>query len=78
VTYGGDSGNMIFVLYWRCPLIRVSVVRGSTIFPTGATVISSPVHQDRFRSQISLDSLHFPVCVVHNIIYIKVYPSRTL
>jgi hypothetical protein len=27
VTYGGDSGNRIFVLYWRCPLIR-----GSTVF----------------------------------------------
>jgi hypothetical protein len=24
------------------------------------------------------DSLHFPVCVVNNIFYIKVYPSRTL
>jgi hypothetical protein len=32
VTYGGDSGNRIFVLYWRCPLIRVSVIRGSTIY----------------------------------------------
>jgi hypothetical protein len=32
VTYGGDSGNRIFVLYWRCPLIRVSVIRGSTVF----------------------------------------------
>jgi hypothetical protein len=32
VTYGGDSGNTIFVLYWRCPLIRVSVIRGSTVF----------------------------------------------
>jgi hypothetical protein len=30
-TYGGDSGNRIFVLYWRCPLIRVSVIRGSTV-----------------------------------------------
>jgi hypothetical protein len=30
VTYGGDSGNRIFVLCWRCPLIRVSVIRGST------------------------------------------------
>jgi hypothetical protein len=30
VTYGGDSGNRTFVLYWRCPLIRVSVIRGST------------------------------------------------
>jgi Holliday junction resolvase RusA-like endonuclease len=32
VTYGGDSGNRIFVLYWKCSLIRVSVIRGSTIF----------------------------------------------
>jgi hypothetical protein len=31
VTYGGDSGNTIFVLYWRCSLIRVSVIRGSTV-----------------------------------------------
>jgi hypothetical protein len=32
VTYGGDSGNRIFVLYWRCPLISVSVIRGSTVY----------------------------------------------
>jgi hypothetical protein len=25
-TYGGDSGNRIFVLYWRCSLIRGSTV----------------------------------------------------
>jgi hypothetical protein len=31
VTYGGDSGNRIFVLYWRFPLIRVSVIRGSSV-----------------------------------------------
>jgi hypothetical protein len=31
VTYGGDLGNRIFFLYWRCPLIRVSVIRGSTV-----------------------------------------------
>ena len=31
VRYGGDLGNRIFVLYWRCPLIRVSVIRGSTV-----------------------------------------------
>jgi hypothetical protein len=31
VTYGGDSGNRIFVLYWRCSLIRVSVIGGSTV-----------------------------------------------
>jgi hypothetical protein len=30
--YGGDSGNRIFVLYWRCSLIRMSVIRGSTVF----------------------------------------------
>jgi hypothetical protein len=34
VTYGGDSGNRIFVLYWRCPLIRVSVIRGSIVLRT--------------------------------------------
>jgi hypothetical protein len=32
VTCGGDSGNRIFVLYWRCPLIRVSVIGGSTVY----------------------------------------------
>jgi hypothetical protein len=26
---GGDSGIKISVLYWRCSLIRVSVIRGS-------------------------------------------------
>jgi hypothetical protein len=31
VTYGGDSGNRIFVLYLRCPFIRVSVIRSSTV-----------------------------------------------
>jgi hypothetical protein len=33
-TYGGDSGNRIFVLYWRCSLIRVSVIRGYTVLPS--------------------------------------------
>jgi hypothetical protein len=28
---GGDSGIKISVLYWRCSLIRVSVIRGSTV-----------------------------------------------
>jgi hypothetical protein len=32
VTYGGDSGNRIFVLYWRCSLISVSVIGGSTVY----------------------------------------------
>jgi hypothetical protein len=31
MTYGDYSGNRIFVLYWRCSLIRVSVIRGSTV-----------------------------------------------
>jgi hypothetical protein len=31
VTYGVDSGTRIFVRYWRCPLIRVSGIRGSTV-----------------------------------------------
>jgi hypothetical protein len=31
MTYGGDSGNRIFVLYWRCPLIRVSIIKGATV-----------------------------------------------
>jgi hypothetical protein len=31
MTYGGYLGNRIFVLYWRCSLIRVSVIRGSTV-----------------------------------------------
>jgi hypothetical protein len=39
VTYGGDSGNRIFVLYWRCPLIRVSVIRGSTVFQSHKCVL---------------------------------------
>jgi hypothetical protein len=29
---GGDSGIKISVLYWRCSLIRVSVIRGSFVF----------------------------------------------
>jgi hypothetical protein len=37
-TYGGDSGNRIFVLYWRCSLIRVSVIRGSTVTTSVGTV----------------------------------------
>jgi hypothetical protein len=41
VTYGGDSGNRIFVLYWRCPLIRVSVIRGSTLFVAACCLSSA-------------------------------------
>jgi hypothetical protein len=39
VTYGGNSGNRIFVLYWRCPLITVSVIRGSTVVATKFMVL---------------------------------------
>jgi hypothetical protein len=28
---GGDSGIKISVLYWRCSLITLSVIRGSTV-----------------------------------------------
>jgi hypothetical protein len=42
VTYGGDSGNRIFVLYWRCPLIGVSVIRGSTVVPKHLTLRNNP------------------------------------
>jgi hypothetical protein len=41
VIYGGDSGNRIFVLYWRCSLIRVSVIRGSTVY-----ILSAKYEQD--------------------------------
>jgi hypothetical protein len=41
-TYGGDPGNRIFVLYWRCSLIRVSVIRGSTVY-TFKSVINSDI-----------------------------------
>jgi hypothetical protein len=40
VTYGGDSGNRIFVLCWRCPLIRVSVIRGINSEKEGALSLS--------------------------------------
>jgi hypothetical protein len=29
--HGGDSGIKISVLYWRCSLITVSVIRGATV-----------------------------------------------
>jgi hypothetical protein len=48
VSYGGDSGNRIFVLYWRCPLIRVSVIRGSTVFYKVKTLSRvQEFHEDR-------------------------------
>jgi hypothetical protein len=46
VTYGGDSGNRIFVLYWRCPLIRVTVIRGSTV----VTFVLKVLLKNRFRN----------------------------
>jgi hypothetical protein len=41
VTYRGDSGNRIFVPYWRCSLIRVSVIRGSTVVCGSLKLINS-------------------------------------
>jgi hypothetical protein len=46
VTYGGDSGNRIFVLYCRCPLIRVSVIRGSTVLAYLETLSALYCSQD--------------------------------
>jgi hypothetical protein len=46
VTYGGDSGNRIFVLYWRCPLIRVSVIRGSIVVVIVMPVVIVQRHSD--------------------------------
>jgi hypothetical protein len=48
-TYGGDSGNRIFVLYWRCLLIRVSVIRGSTVLGT------SLIHRQHVWSYLILE-----------------------
>jgi hypothetical protein len=45
VTYGGDSGNRIFVLYWRCSLISVSVIRGSTVIGGTMTLILEPLEE---------------------------------
>jgi hypothetical protein len=54
---GGDVGIRIPVLYWRCPLIRVSVIRGSTVYNT-ATLYSKDI------------SCVYD-CVIHNIGNIK-------
>ena len=50
VRYGGDSGNRIFVLYWRCPLIRVSVIRGSTVYGCETWIFA---HRQEHVSQMS-------------------------
>jgi hypothetical protein len=47
VTYGGHSGNRIFVLYWRCSLIRVSVIRGSVVYRS-VDIFHDPVAYDGF------------------------------
>jgi hypothetical protein len=50
-TYGGDSGNRIFVLYWRCSLIRVSVIRGSTVHGNKAKNIAGTTANSFSRSR---------------------------
>jgi hypothetical protein len=52
-TYGGDSGNRIFVLYWRCSLIRVSVIRGSTVH-------TLPAHAMYWRISLDSHNSNFP------------------
>jgi hypothetical protein len=54
VTYGGDSGNRIFVLYWRCLLIRVSVIRGSTVLGRCLATLS------KIMSNLRQDSRYLP------------------
>jgi hypothetical protein len=49
VTCGGDSGNRIFVLYWKCPLIRVSVIRGSSVYPMTRITIDAMETSDLAR-----------------------------
>jgi hypothetical protein len=54
VTYGGDSGNRIFVLYWRCLLIRVSVIRGSTVLEENYFSHSEAVYSKTFEPNLGL------------------------
>jgi hypothetical protein len=49
---GGDSGIKISVLYWRCSLIRVSVIRGSTVVGSGSR--SEPVAYPAHMKQRSV------------------------
>ena len=52
---GGDSGIKISVLYWRRSLIRVSVIRGSSVFSAeGCSVME--VHR-RLRRVFAEDAL---------------------
>jgi hypothetical protein len=58
VTCGGDSGNRIFVLYWRCPLIRVSVIRGPLYLFTyeggkGLDKLNSGTLHDLYSSSVT-------------------------
>jgi hypothetical protein len=60
VTYGGDSGNRIFVLYWRCPLIRVSVIRGSTVITCTGRITHKYIDTDVYYAPHSNDLLPQP------------------
>jgi hypothetical protein len=64
-TYGGDSGNRIFVLYWRCSLIRVSVIRGSTVVIWGISGLSVEI----VTSHEGVNSTELLTCVEHDIMY---------
>jgi hypothetical protein len=63
VTYGGDSGNRILILYWRCPLFRVSVIRGSTVLDSSCMSVrpygAVRIPLDVFSSNLILEPFFF-------------------
>ena len=58
---GGDSGIKISVLYWRCSLSRVSVIRGSNNI---MAYLISPSNTDIGSSKSSLGNNVCPCCFV--------------
>jgi hypothetical protein len=59
---GGDSGIKISVLYWRCSLITVSVIRGFTVTHHDAM---DSIHGLRLATSVQyLSATYLPVQVV--------------
>ena len=56
---GGDSGIKISVLYWRCSLISVSVIRGSTAYYLYVNVYSVKVIGHTETQTLSPSIKHF-------------------
>ena len=52
---GGDSGIKMPVLYWRCPLIRVSVITGSTVY---CVLISALIVKMRYSTYLNHITIH--------------------